>query len=78
MGILRVIVHFNKLDTGLAGKLDIQILRLIIQQESNKTWDIPPEEIKQYGVYSMPGANNKQRYVTHFHTCLEVSGEIRR
>ncbi len=36
MGILGVIVHFNKLDTGLARNLDIQILGLIILQESNK------------------------------------------
>ncbi len=41
MGILGVIVHFNKLDTRLAGKLDIQILG----PGSNKTWDFGPIEI---------------------------------
>ncbi len=35
MGILGVIVHFNKLDTGLARNLDIQILGRILQG-SNK------------------------------------------
>ncbi len=45
MGILGVIVHFNKLDTGLAGNLDIQILERIILQKSNKTWDFGPIEI---------------------------------
>ncbi len=50
MGILGFIVHFNKLDTGLAGNLDIQILGRIILQESNKTGDFGPIEIKQYGI----------------------------
>ncbi len=45
MGILGVIVHFNRLDTGLAGNLDIQILGRIIFQEGNKTWDFGPIEI---------------------------------
>ncbi len=44
MGILGVIVHFNKLDRGLAGNLDIEILGQIILQESNKTWDFGPIE----------------------------------
>ncbi len=36
MGILGVIVHFNRLDMGLAGNLDIRILGRITLQESNK------------------------------------------
>ncbi len=31
MGILIVIIHFNKLDTGLSGNLDIQILGRIFR-----------------------------------------------
>ncbi len=50
MGILGVIVHFNKLDKGLAGDLDVQILGRIILQESNKTWDLGPIEIQQYEI----------------------------
>ncbi len=45
MGILGVIVHFNRLDTGLAENLDVQILGRKILQESNKTWDFGPIEI---------------------------------
>ncbi len=45
MGMLGVIVHFNRLDTGLAGNLDIQILGRIILEEGNKTWDFGSIEI---------------------------------
>ncbi len=45
MGILGVIVHLNRLDTGSAGHLDIQILGRIALQERNKTWDFGPIEI---------------------------------
>ncbi len=45
MGILGVIVHFNRLDTGLPENLDSQMLGRIILQESNETWDFGPIEI---------------------------------
>ncbi len=51
MGILGVIAHFNRLDTGLVGNLDIQIVTLLLRRGPKEGLNEDSESTGPVAVY---------------------------